>query len=279
VAPTSPEHPQPLSSSPSTSFSFPPNESSYSQLPVYYSQLFVHNQSPYQTFSDLFGARLAYNDDSSLSGYYCLLFYLQSAATVALSTSPSSSLLPYFSIQITTGSHQNSILTVLSGQADVLCLDCVVYQRLLNNSSFRSELLKLRPIPVPPLFLENGRSLSTAEGLLGPNPAQPIVVTGQISRTLRHKIQAAFQSLSSELLMKTISPCLCPSSLSPSPSLSSCCSCSSRYESVTKSDYDSIIKMMRSSQNLQMGQQVMTVSEAMAMAKVVVREEEQEIVG
>jgi ABC-type phosphate/phosphonate transport system substrate-binding protein len=244
VAPSSPKQSQlPSSSSPLPS-----------SLPVYYSQLFVHHQSPYRIFSDLYGAKFAYNDDSSLSGYYCLLFYLQSAAATVSSSSTAPPLLPFFSSQISTGSHYNSILAVLSGQADVLCLDCVVYQRLLSNPSFRFELLKLRPIPLPPLLLENGRSLSTTEGLLGPNPAQPIVVTKQISTTLRNRIQEAFRSLPSELLIKTISPCPCPSP-------SSCCSCCSRYESVTKSDYDFIVEMMRECQNIRMGRRMVTASE------------------
>lgn len=247
-----PDPSPPVSSSPPLSLS--PGPSLSSSAPVYYSQLFVHHKSPYRVFSDLSGARFAYNDDSSLSGYYCLLFYLQSAAaaTAAATSSlptPPSPLLPYFSFQISTGSHYNSILAVLSGQADVLCLDCVVYQRLLSNPSFRSEVLQLRPIALPPLVLENGRSLSTREGLLGPNPAQPIVVTKQISMTLRNRIQDAFQSLPSELLMKTISPCPCPSS----------CSCSSRYECVTESHYTFIVEMMGECRGIQLARQMTTI--------------------
>ena len=60
--------------------------------PVYYSQLFVHKESPYVCIQDLQDSIFAYNDESSLSGFHCMIFFLK-----ALGSQDKSIRLPFFS--------------------------------------------------------------------------------------------------------------------------------------------------------------------------------------
>jgi ABC-type phosphate/phosphonate transport system substrate-binding protein len=60
--------------------------------PVYYSQLFVHKESPYVSIQDLQDSIFAYNDESSLSGFHCMNFFLKT-----LNSQDESIRLPFFS--------------------------------------------------------------------------------------------------------------------------------------------------------------------------------------
>jgi hypothetical protein len=89
---------------------------------------------------------------------------------------------------------------------------------------------------------EDGRSLGgTSAGLLGPNPAQPIVVSERISPQLRERIRVSFQSLSSELLLSALS--------------------SHRYLAVTERDYRVVIEMMAECEGIQISQSLGSVGE------------------
>jgi ABC-type phosphate/phosphonate transport system substrate-binding protein len=129
---------------------------SQSDLPVYFSQFYVKQNSAYYSVGDLEGSRFAYNDDTSLSGYHCARFFLRSYLQTAahterqqLNISDLYNQVPFFSGSMATGSHRNSILAVLADQADVVCLDCNVVAMLQTTSSGRSLLAQLRSIKAP----------------------------------------------------------------------------------------------------------------------------------
>ena len=148
------------------------SESCHSITPVYYSQLYVHKDSSYTSFEQLHNSIFAYNDETSLSGYHSLRFYIReyyllhsnfskcaansshTASNESKSTINTNSrevTLPFFSQCIRTGAHAKSIQAVLSRQADVLCLDEHVRLSLSKSPSGRDMLDYLRPIVVPSL--------------------------------------------------------------------------------------------------------------------------------
>ncbi|MBV9614795.1 MAG: PhnD/SsuA/transferrin family substrate-binding protein, partial [Ktedonobacteraceae bacterium] len=75
----------------------------YQHRPVYYSDIIVHNKSPYSSFEDLQGCVWAYNERTSHSGYN-LVYYslLERNKTFG-----------YFGETIATGSHLQSLQAVL----------------------------------------------------------------------------------------------------------------------------------------------------------------------
>ena len=131
--------------------------------PVYFCDVIVHNEAPIQTFSDLRGSAWAYNDESSLSGYYSLLDKLAESGKDE----------NFFGSVTCSGSHLNSIEAVLQGEADAAAIDSNVLR------------IKLRETP----NLRN--SLRVIESW-GPYPIQPIVVNSHLHPNLKYQLRAAF---------------------------------------------------------------------------------------
>lgn len=210
--------------------------------PVYYSQLYVHKNSTYNTLQDLQGCTFAYNDDASLSGYHCLRFLLNHYASTTKNDEEEKKTmeitLPFFSRAICTGGHLSSIRAIALGNADVACIDCVIIQNLLaraaaaeahedddtTTSCQHSSLWyfnQLRPLHAPPFVYTKGTAVNSTlslsvqeveplsqqqqkqeqeqlidnDGRVGPNPAQPIVVSTNIDIALRSRIHKAYLSL------------------------------------------------------------------------------------
>ena len=260
-------------------------------LPVYYSQLYVHKKSTYNTLQELQGCIFAYNDDASLSGYHCLRFLLKQYATSSTTTKTNNKndekieeeeeeeqknmndiTLPFFSRAICTGGHLLSIKAIALGDADVACIDCVVVQDLLakaaaaasaddnddtTTSCQHSSLWyfnQLRPLHAPPQFVytkgntsrhEKSSSLSVQEeedeqpplslhndddGRIGPNPAQPVVISKNINIDLRYRIQEAYLSLHKYVSLSSIN--------------------ATHFVSVTSQHYESIDSMMKECEGL-----------------------------
>jgi phosphonate transport system substrate-binding protein len=131
--------------------------------PVYFCDVIVRDESPIQTFSDLRGSAWAYNDKSSLSGYYGLLDKLAASGKDE----------NFFGSVTCSGSHLNSIEAVLHSEADAAAIDSNVLR------------IKLRESPT----LRN--SLRVIESW-GPYPVQPIVVNSNLHPNLKHQLRAAF---------------------------------------------------------------------------------------
>ena len=131
--------------------------------PVYFCDVIVRDEASLQTFSDLRGTTWAYNDTSSLSGYYCLLDKL--AASGRDET--------FFGSVTCSGSHLDSIEAVLRGEADAAAIDSNVLRiRLRQTPTLRN---KLR-------IIESW----------GPYPIQPIVVNPSLPPDLKDQLRAAF---------------------------------------------------------------------------------------
>jgi phosphate/phosphite/phosphonate ABC transporter binding protein len=131
--------------------------------PIYFCDVIVRDEAPTQTFSDLRGTTWAYNDTSSLSGYYCLLDKLVASGRDET----------FFGSVTCSGSHLDSIEAVLRGEADAAAIDSNVLR------------IKLRQTPT----LRN--KLRIIESW-GPYPIQPIVVNSSLPPDLKDQLRAAF---------------------------------------------------------------------------------------
>ena len=131
--------------------------------PVYFCDVIVRDDAPIQTFSDLRGSAWAYNDKSSLSGYYGLLDKLAASGKDE----------NFFGSVTCSGSHLNSIQAVLQGQADAAAID--------------SNVLRIRLRETPTLR----NTLRVIESW-GPYPIQPIVVNPNLHPNLKDQLRAAF---------------------------------------------------------------------------------------
>lgn len=162
---------------------------------VYYSKIFVRSDSSIQTFSDLQGCTFAFNDKASLSGYYCMIFFV-----LAYSKQNSDIKLPFFGHTVRTGGHIYSLDAVLEGRADVAAIDVNVLARLEHDVKGKSQLCGLRALDVPTLNnLRFGCAVSS-NSLLGPHPAQPIVVSRRLSACVMQQLQQCLCNLTSDML-------------------------------------------------------------------------------
>lgn len=131
--------------------------------PVYFCDVVVRDEGPVQAFSGLEGGSWAYNDACSLSGYYSLLNRLaESGANES-----------FFNRLSCSGSHLNSIESVVRGEADAAAID--------------SNVLRLRLREVPDLR-ERLRVIES----WGPFPIQPVVVRSALDPELKERLRAAF---------------------------------------------------------------------------------------
>jgi ABC-type phosphate/phosphonate transport system substrate-binding protein len=160
---------------------------------VYYSQIYVRNDSQFKFIEDLRGAIFAYNDDTSLSGYYCMKFFL-----LAYNLYSASNSIPFFSRAFKTGAHVNSLKALLEGRADAMALDCNVLKLLQQDENWREKLKELRPLAIPdyryPIGVDTEYSVSS-RGLLGPHPAQPLVVSKHLDLSVIASLRAALLAL------------------------------------------------------------------------------------
>src|SRR5579871_3692794 len=141
----------------------------YQGKPIYFSDVIVRRDSPFQSFADLRGASWAFNDPDSHSGCGVVRYQL---AKAGLSDS-------YFSRVVEAGFHQASIRKVQSGEVDASAIDSQVLAiELRNQPDLASQL----------------RIIDT----LGPSPIQPVVAATQVSPALKQDVQAILLELGND---------------------------------------------------------------------------------
>lgn len=143
-----------------------PEGERYNGKPVYFTEVIVPADSRYRSFEDLAGARWAFNEPTSHSGFGAMAYEL---ARRGLS-------LDYFAEAIESGSHLRSLELLDCGAVDAITVDSTVLQ------------------------LEYGRSPGLAARVravaaLGPSPAPPIVAHASVPGELRVRLQQAMASL------------------------------------------------------------------------------------
>lgn len=130
--------------------------------PVYFSDIVVRQDAPFDRFDDLRGARFGYNDPSSLSGYLSVLGRL---AESGLDTG-------FFGRFEQVGGHRDALDRILDGRLDAAAIDANVYRTWKADN---------------PVAAGGLRSIDA----LGPHPVQPVVVGTALADRLVEPIGAA----------------------------------------------------------------------------------------
>jgi phosphonate transport system substrate-binding protein len=124
----------------------------YKNLPIYFSDVVVHRDSPVRAFAELRGASWAYNERHSHSGYNVLRYHLAALGETG----------HYFGRVLESGSHLKSLDMVLNHQVDAAAIDSTVLETEIRlNPELRSKVRiidSLGPSPIPPWVVS--RSLS-----------------------------------------------------------------------------------------------------------------------
>ncbi len=120
----------------------------YAGRPVYFSDVVVAANSPFQSFADLRGVRWAYNESGSHSGYGVVRYHL---ATLGASWD-------YFAHALASGAHQRSLQMILAGEIDASAIDSTVLETELRhhpNLAARIRVIaNLGPSPIPPWIIQ-----------------------------------------------------------------------------------------------------------------------------
>jgi phosphonate transport system substrate-binding protein len=132
----------------------------YAGKPVYFSDVIVQAGSRFEKFEDLRGARWAFNEPHSHSGYNVTRYHLASIGEKD----------GFFGEVIEAGSHQNAIKLVLDGKIDASAIDSTVLE-------IEYEL--------DPALKENLRVIEA----LGPSPIPPYVISTRVDAELRQQIR------------------------------------------------------------------------------------------
>ena len=138
----------------------------YEGRPCYYSDIVVPADSPYQRLADLRGARWAFNEPGSFSGYVVALAHLAELGAHA----------GFFGQAIETGGHLASLRMVAAGQADAAAIDSSVLELALRDE---------------PTLAGRVRSIVA----LGPNPAPPFAVARALPAVERDRLRAALAAM------------------------------------------------------------------------------------
>lgn len=142
----------------------------YHNQPIYFADMVVKATSGFTNLESLKGSTFCYNDRGSNSGYH--LVY-QSLLHNKL-------LQPVFDTAIASGSHQQSIRWVLTGQADWATIDSTVLEQALRDS---------------PELVHQLRVIES----IGPSPMPPIVAATHLGQALIDRMQAALLHPDAEL--------------------------------------------------------------------------------
>jgi phosphonate transport system substrate-binding protein len=147
----------------------------YAGQPIYFSDVIVRHDSPYDSFDDLRGCTWAYNEPSSQSGFGITRYHLLCLGETA----------GFFGRVIESGWHEESIRLVVNGDVDASAIDSQVLAVALRE---RPELAqRLRII-----------------GTLGPSTIQPVVVSESLSEAEKGALRDALLTLHQHPLARAI---------------------------------------------------------------------------
>ncbi len=138
----------------------------YQNRPIYFSDVIVHRESPFQQFADLRGCSWAYNEPESQSGYGITDYSLRQMGENW----------NFFGRLIQAGFHQKAIRMVCQHQVDAAAIDSQVLAIELRDH---------------PQLAEHLRVIHA----LGPSTIQPIAVSTRLPASLKDEIQAVITNL------------------------------------------------------------------------------------
>lgn len=138
----------------------------YGDRPVYFSDVIVHRDSPFDSFLDLRGRSWAYNEPLSHSGYGITRYHLVRIGETH----------GFFGEVIEAGFHEEAIRMVAAREVDASAIDSQVLEVALRDDPSLS------------------RSLRVIDAL-GPSTIQPVAVSKRVPLTLRAEIERALTTL------------------------------------------------------------------------------------
>lgn len=138
----------------------------YKRQPVYYSDVLVRSDSHWRNFSELRGARWAYNEPGSHSGYNVVKSHLYDLDQKA----------GFFGSVHMAGSHEQALGLLLDGSIDAAAIDTTVFEIAVREKPDYARLL---------------RSIET----LGPSPMPPWVVSTGVDKGTRARIRQALTGM------------------------------------------------------------------------------------
>jgi len=155
----------------------------YSDRPIYFSDVVVRRDSPYQAFADLRGVVWGYNEPGSQSGYNVARYHL---AVRGLTWD-------FFGRVVRTGAHQNSLRQLLDGRLDASAIDSTVLETELEREPALRDQIRIidvmGPSPVPPWVVQTSLPAELRAALRGHlldmhrNPAgQAALALGRVAR-------------------------------------------------------------------------------------------------
>jgi phosphonate transport system substrate-binding protein len=119
----------------------------YENRPIYFSDVLVHRDSPFQDFASLRGATFGFNDPGSFSGWEAMRWDLGVRGERE----------GFFGALRETGSHLHSLQALESRQIDVAAIDSTVWDLVRTERPEVGSVLRtvfvIGPSPIPPVFV------------------------------------------------------------------------------------------------------------------------------
>jgi phosphonate transport system substrate-binding protein len=141
----------------------------YEDRPVYFSDVVVHGDSPFQTFADLRGAVWAYNEPGSFSGYEAMRYYLAVQGVDGR----------FFGRAVESGAHQRSLEQLRTCEVDVAAIDSTVLELAVRTQ---------------PALRHQLRTIAS----IGPSPMPPWVVSIGVASQLRAALRHLFTTMAND---------------------------------------------------------------------------------
>ena len=138
----------------------------YQNQPIYFSDVVVRHDSPFEKFEDLRGAIWAYNEVGSQSGYHIVRYKLAQLGENG----------DFFGKVVASGAHLNSLQMILAGEADAAALDSTVMAMALREDPMLSAQIRIIEA-------------------LGPSPIPPWVIHKSVPAPLRQSLQEALTQM------------------------------------------------------------------------------------
>lgn len=135
----------------------------YQNNPIYFSDVVVRQDSPFQSFADLRGCVWAFNEPESQSGYGITRYWLTKLGETN----------GYFSKVVEAGFHQKAIQMVYEGRVHASAIDSLVLAVELRDHPELSQQIRV---------------IDT----LGPSTIQPLAASKHIAPTLMEDVQNVF---------------------------------------------------------------------------------------
>lgn len=147
----------------------------FQNRPIYYSDVIVHRDSPFQTFADLRGCSWAYNEPESQSGYGITRYYLAKIGETS----------GYFGRVIQSGFHQKSIRMVVRREVDASAIDAQVLAVELRNH---------------PRLATQLRVIDS----LGPSTIQPLAAASRLPESLKRDVRTILADMHRDPAARTL---------------------------------------------------------------------------